>query len=109
MNKTLLDKHIKHFLDFLRKEPKVSKKHYQERLESMHYYQSFTEKKILGMSKEDIYEYISKLWAMLIWGNKHYVVNKVIEDNGFDYFKEQLAGLVWGKKPIETRWDTFRK
>ncbi|MCH5344338.1 MAG: hypothetical protein J1E64_09875 [Acetatifactor sp.] len=27
---------------------------------------------------------ISKLWSMLIWGNKQYVVEKLIADNGFD-------------------------
>jgi len=30
------------------------------------------------MNEEDLYEYISKLWAMLIWGNKHYVVEKLV-------------------------------
>ena len=42
------------------------------------------------MSKDDFLEYMSKLWSMLIWGNKKYVVDKMIDDNGFDNLKEQL-------------------
>ena len=46
---------------------------------------------------------------MIIWGNKHYVVDKIIEDNGLDKFKDYLAKLVWGSEDIENRWDDFRK
>ena len=42
------------------------------------YYQSFTANKFLPMSEEGFLEYISKLWSMLIWGNKKYVVDKLI-------------------------------
>ena len=45
------------------------------------------------MSEEDVFDYISKLWAMLIWGNKHYRVDKILEENGFDNFKSRLADL----------------
>jgi len=26
------------------------------------------------MTEEELYEYLAKLWAMLIWGNKKYIV-----------------------------------
>ncbi len=45
---------------------------------------------------------------MLIWGNKRYVVDKLIKDNGFVHLKEELAELVWGKLPLQGRWDRFR-
>ncbi len=61
------------------------------------------------MNKDDVYEYISKLWAMLIWGNKHYVIDKILEENGLENFCSHLAELVWGEKDIAERWDTFRK
>ena len=61
------------------------------------------------MSEEDVYEYLSKLWAMLIWGNKHYVVDKIITENGLDNFRNRLAELVWGEQDIALRWDSFRK
>ncbi len=60
------------------------------------------------MTEEVIYEYLSKLWAMLIWGNKHYVVDKIIEDNGLQDLRENLADLVWGERDIIERWDDFR-
>ena len=56
---------------------------WSERKERRTYYQSFTKERFLAMTEEEFLEYISKLWAMLIWGNKKYVVDKLIADNGF--------------------------
>lgn len=80
-----------------------------ERKERKEYYQSFAQDRLIAMSEEDFLEYISKLWSMLIWGNKKYVVDKLIADNGFANIKTQLSDLLYGEKPIEKRWDTFRK
>lgn len=38
-----------------------------------------------------------------------YVVDKLIQDNGFDTVKSSIAELVWGKDAVEKRWDVFRK
>lgn len=64
---------------------------------------------ILAMTEEEFLEYISKLWSMLIWGNKKYVVDKMIADNGFAMLKKQLAELLYSTNPIEKRWDVFLK
>ena len=40
----------------------------QERNNRIKYYQSFTADKIKEMSVDDLYEYISNLWSMIIWG-----------------------------------------
>ncbi len=61
------------------------------------------------MTEDDLLEYISKLWSMLIWGNKKYVVDKLIADNGFTSLKKQLAELLFGTNSIEKRWDVFLK
>ena len=61
------------------------------------------------MTEDEFLEYISKLWSMLIWGNKKYVVDKMIADNGFAALKKQLAELLFGTNPIEKRWDVFLK
>ena len=76
-----------------------------ERKERKDYYQSFTKDKLIAMTEEEFLEYISKLWSMLIWGNKKYVVDKLIADNGFTTLKKQLAELLYGKNPIEKRWE----
>lgn len=61
------------------------------------------------MNEEEFLEYISKLWSMLIWGNKKYVVDKLIKDNGFKELKRKLVELLYGNNPIEYRWDKFLK
>ena len=80
-----------------------------ERKERKEYYQSFDKAKLLSMTEDQFLEYISKLWSMLIWGNKKYVVDKLIADNGFENLKKQLVELLYGNATIEKRWDAFLK
>jgi hypothetical protein len=108
MNKNLLEKHIQHFVSDAKKGAAKFNEEVKERSDLVVYYQRFTHEKILSMTPEEIYEYLSKLWAMLIWGNKHYVVDKIIEENGLSDFRKDLAELVWGDHDIPERWDDFR-
>jgi hypothetical protein len=108
MNKDLLRKYIHEFLSDSKKDPEKFNQDWKERLDLISYYQSFTKDKMLKMTEEDIFEYISKLWAMLIWGNKHYVVDKLIESNSLPHFKKLLIELVWGEGDILKRWNNFR-
>ena len=80
-----------------------------ERKERKDYYQSFTKEKLLCMTEDEFLEYISKLWSMLIWGNKKYVVDKLIADNDFENVKKQLVELLYSDTAIEKRWDVFLK
>jgi hypothetical protein len=80
----------------------------QERATRVAYYRAQTPDRIRAMTADEFYEYISKLWAMLIWGNKKYVVDKLIKEHDFAMVKSELAELVWGNLPIEQRWDRFR-
>ena len=82
---------------------------WRERKERKEYYQSFTKDNLLAMTEEDFLEYISKLWSMLIWGNKKYVVDKLIQDNGFTNLKRHISELLYGSDPVEKRWDVFLK
>lgn len=109
MNKDLLRKHIKDYLAKLTAKPQQFAADLKERRERAVYYQSWTADKLRKMTKEDLAEYISKLWAMRIWGNKQYVVDQLVEDNGLPALLANLADLVWSTQPIEQRWDTFRK
>jgi len=108
MDKELLRKHIRDYISSIKKDFKSYEEDREERKQLISYYQEFTKERILTMSSDKLYEYLSKLWAMLIWGNKHYIVDKIIEDNGLDNIKENLANLVWGHEDIEKRWDNFR-
>lgn len=82
---------------------------WSERKDRKEFYQSFTKQKLLAMTEDDFLEYISKLWSMLIWGNKKYVVDKLIADNGFENIKKQLVELLYSDAAIEKRWDSFLK
>ncbi len=73
------------------------------------YYQSFNKDKLLAMTEENFLEYMSKLWSMLMWGNKKFIVDKLIADNGFETLKKHLAELLYGTTQIEQRWDDFLK
>jgi len=109
MNTNLLKQHIHNYKKTQSEKHEQSFNDLEERKQRIAYYQSYTREKILSMREEDFSEYLSKLWAMVIWGNKQYVADKIMADNGFDVVRENLADLLWGKGPIETRWDTFRK
>ena len=80
-----------------------------ERNERKTYYQSFTRDKLLAMTEEDFFEYISRLWSMVMWGNKRFVVDKLIVDNGFETLKKELVELLYGTAQFENRWNTFLK
>ncbi|WP_295913997.1 hypothetical protein [uncultured Alistipes sp.] len=70
--------------------------------------QSFTKERLLNMSETDFFEYIAPLWAMAMWGNKHYQVDNVIEANGMPLLREQFSNLLYGQSSLEKRWDEFR-
>ncbi len=109
MNLPLLQKHIAQYKEHLHDNPEKHIKDITERKQRSDYYRSWTKDRIPKMKKEDFSEYVSRLWAMLIWGNKGYAVDKLIQDNGFDTIKTSVSELVWGKESIEKRWDDFRK
>lgn len=109
MNQELLWKHINVFVSEAKSPSNKFASDVIERDSLSKFYQAYSKDRILQMSNEDIYEYLSKLWAMLIWGNKHYVIDKLIDARGIDNFREHLAELVWGHGDIGERWDFFRK
>lgn len=81
----------------------------KERNERKEYYQSWTKERIMNMNEDEFVEYIGKLWSMIVWGNKKYIADKIIELNGFSNFKNNLINLLYGKENIENRWDDFYK
>jgi hypothetical protein len=109
LNIPLLREHIEKYKFNLKADPEKYTKDLNERTERAAYYQSWTSDRLSKMKEEDLYEYLTKLWAMMIWGNKKYVVDKIIADNGLDALKRRLIDLIWGSKPVAQRWDTFRK
>ncbi len=109
MNEEKLNRFIESFIQKQSTNPEKYKKDREERQGRMIEYQAYTPDKIKSMNEEDFYEYLGKLWSMLIWGNKKYIVDKVIADNGLDKLKKQLISLLFSDEKIENRWDTFLK
>ena len=109
MDYTKLQLAIESFVKKSKSNAAYSDEIWSERKERRDFYQGFTKQKLLAMTEEEFLAYISKLWSMLIWGNKKYVVDKLIADNGFQQVKKQLVELLYGSAPMEKRWDDFLK
>ena len=109
MKKELLRKHITDYLAKKNANPATSTADLNERAERAAYYQSWTAEKLPHMNADEFAEYLSKLWAMRIWGNKQYVVDKLISDNGLPNLLQHLSDLIWAGHPLDQRWDTFRE
>lgn len=109
MNKQKLKSAISAFAKNKKANAAYYNDNWAERKERKAYYQSFTKDRLLAMTEDDFFEYISKLWSMIMWGNKKYVADQLIADNGLVVLKKQLAELLYGTAPIEKRWDGFLK
>ncbi len=107
MNKNVLYKHVDEYLKSVNEAGEFND--IVERNERKNYYQSYNKDRLINMSSEEFYEYIEKLWAMLIWGNKKYKIDQLIEDNGFEKLKKEISNLLYGNDSIETRWDNFKQ
>lgn len=109
MNTTILEKHIKTYTQWYNKNKEQASQEQDERIKQSQFYRTYTKERILSMSEDDLYEYIAPLWAMVMWGNKRYQINNIIEANGMPLLQKQLANLIWeGNTPISKRWDDFR-
>lgn len=108
MNMERLREHIKQYLRHLETKASDAEENQKERTARMEFYQGWTPDRMAAMTPEDVAQYLSKLWAMLIWGNKQYVVDKVLSSNGLDKFRIELSALVWGEGSLAKRWDGFR-
>ena len=109
MNLVELRSQIKAFVETSRADSERFERELRERAAMVDTYNGVTSENLLAMEKEGLYEYLAPLWAMRIWGNKQYVIDKLVDDNGHDALRTHLVALVWGKSAIGTRWDEFRK
>ena len=49
------------------------------------------------MTELEFGQVISSLWASQMWGNKSYLVDKMIQENGLPALITQLKNLLWGQ------------
>ena len=108
MNAQQLKKYLATYNKWVKANKTQATEEQQERDNLAKHIQSYTKEKLLNMSEEDLFDYISPLWAMAMWGNKHYQVDKIIEANGLELLRKQFANLIYGTTSIDKRWDDFR-
>jgi len=107
MNRSLLHRHLESYRRKLADPESDAETDARERAERSLFYRSWDAIRLRAMTDQDLYEYVARLWAMRIWGNKRYVVDRLIADNGLPKLREQLADLVWGDRPTRDRWDDY--
>ena len=94
---------------------KQNAKKYQEEIKERHSYcedlqQQLTPEKIEAMDEEGFYRLMEPLWAFCMWGNKHYVIDNIVEKNGMDAIRQGLKLLLYGPSgDIARRWNEFRR
>lgn len=66
----------------------------QERIKRMSYFQSELPTKLAGLAEADITQIVTQLWASEMWGNKEYLAQKVLTDNGIDKLRKELSNLL---------------
>ncbi len=108
MNKERLSQAVDVYIQRITKDPVQYQTDLAERVEIVAKYRSYTREVLSGLDEAGLYAYISPLWAMRIWGNKQYAIDKMIEQNGITKLKKQLEYLLWSSDPLEERWDTFK-
>ncbi len=59
------------------------------------------------LAESDLVELISHLWAAQIWGNKQYLLQKIVSANGMEKVKTELTRLWDVSLPVADRYDHF--
>lgn len=108
MDTQILNRHLNAFKKWFKVNKAQAVTEQTEREQLAIKVQSYTKEKLYNMSEEEFFDYIAPLWAMVMWGNKHYQVDSIIETNGMPLLREQFVNLIYGTSPLAKRWDDFR-
>lgn len=81
----------------------------EERLSRVSYFQRELPSRLAELSEADIDELITMLWASRMWGNKQYLVQKVISDNSIEKLRRELKLLLDTSSPVAARYERFLK
>ncbi|MEW5870805.1 MAG: hypothetical protein AB1894_16140 [Chloroflexota bacterium] len=61
------------------------------------------------MTELEFGQVMSSLWASQMWGNKSYLVDKLLRDNDLSTLRIEFQNLLWGSGAIASRYNKFRK
>ncbi len=107
MNNISLQKHLTAFRKWIKANSVQFETEKKEREQLSIQVQSY-EERLKQITEEELFDYIAPLWAMAMWGNKHYQINNIIEANGMPLLRVQLSNLIYGDASLSKRWDEFR-
>ncbi|HOY89966.1 MAG TPA: hypothetical protein PKZ09_09370 [Bacillota bacterium] len=106
------DKVLREYVSAYKKQTAANPEEYKlawsERRDRVTWYRTWDKARLLAITSEELEAYLSKLWAMLTWGNKRYYVDLIIEKNSIETVRSNLADLIYGDAPIANRWEQFR-
>lgn len=108
MNKQLLKTYLTRFSQWYQVNHMQADTEWQEREKLAADVRRFTEAKLQTLTEEELFDYLAPLWAMAMWGNKHYQIDNIIEANGMPLLRAQFSNLIYGSAPLAARWDEFR-
>jgi endonuclease III-like uncharacterized protein len=106
MNVKDINDYVKQYLNWKQE----NRAEIEERIKRVQWYQEKlgSPEKIKNLSLEDFQKLIKSLWALKLWKNPDFKVNKLIEDNGFEKLKSEFISFLFSDAPIEKRWDEFK-
>lgn len=70
-----------------------------DRRERVAFFQQQLPERLEEFSEADVIRIVKQLWASRMWGNKDYLAQKIIDDNGIDSLREQLRALTKSEDP----------
>lgn len=108
MNNISLQKYLTAFRKWIKSNSAQFDTEKKEREQLSIHVQSYTKERLKQITEEELFDYIAPLWAMTMWGNKHYQINNIIEANGMPLLRVQLSNLIYGEASLAKRWDEFR-
>ena len=108
MNTEALNRYLKNYSKWFAANRSIATQERNEREQLALKVQSFTRERLEQMDEEDLFDCIAPLWAMTMWGNRHYQVDNIIQANGMSLLRDQFSNLIYGSESVEKRWDTFR-
>ena len=62
---------------------------------------------IMDLDEPGFRKIIENLWSFNMWGSKANRANQILENNGIEKIRRSLNDLLYGSKPLETRFDNF--
>ncbi|MBR0294354.1 MAG: hypothetical protein IJQ67_00355 [Bacilli bacterium] len=108
MNRQILQKYIDAYKKQIDTGVIDIKKEMESRDERVSFYREYTKDKTEKISYDDFTAYVGTLWASLMYGNKKYIVDLMIEENGgLESIAKKISSFLYGKEDFSKRWSTF--